>query len=251
MEGEMRALGLVVGVICAPILAFGLGGAGASAQDENPTTPGAIPNPGSYQGSMELQRRSDEQDQQFRQQQQNPAPYQQPRYNTQPGSAPRGPSAMRQYESRSRPDASNFGKASPGELAAEAALHRGDMVGAVRLWRPLAAAGDVNAQYNLGVMYEQGHGVPTSAVQAAYWYRKAAERGMPTAMLNLGSLIMINSRGPADLIPAYKWYAVAATHAADRQTAANARHNMGLIAPMMSRSQIALAQAQARAWRVP
>ena len=43
----------------------------AIAQDENPTTPGAIPNPGTYQGSTELQRQSDRQDQQFRQQQQS------------------------------------------------------------------------------------------------------------------------------------------------------------------------------------
>ena len=40
------------------------------AQDENPTTPGAIPNPSTYQGSMELQHQSDQQDQQYRQQQQ-------------------------------------------------------------------------------------------------------------------------------------------------------------------------------------
>jgi hypothetical protein len=40
------------------------------AQDENPTTPGAIPNPSTYQGSTELQRQSDQQDQKFRQQQQ-------------------------------------------------------------------------------------------------------------------------------------------------------------------------------------
>src|ERR1700693_1146099 len=45
----------------------------AFAQDENPTTPGAIPNPSTYQGSTELQRRSDQQDQQYRQQQQQPS----------------------------------------------------------------------------------------------------------------------------------------------------------------------------------
>lgn len=44
----------------------------ASAQDGNPTTPGAIPNPGTYQGSLELQRQQDHQDQQFRQQQPQP-----------------------------------------------------------------------------------------------------------------------------------------------------------------------------------
>jgi hypothetical protein len=49
------------------------------AQDENPTTPGAIPNPSTYQGSTELQHQSDQQDQQFRQQQQ-----QQPSYSGQP-----------------------------------------------------------------------------------------------------------------------------------------------------------------------
>jgi hypothetical protein len=45
---------------------------------EEPTTPGAIPNPGTYQGSQELQRQSDQQDQQFRQQQQQQSTYQQP-----------------------------------------------------------------------------------------------------------------------------------------------------------------------------
>ena len=39
-------------------------------EDENPHTPGAIPNPGTYQGSQQLQHQQDYQDQQFRQQQQ-------------------------------------------------------------------------------------------------------------------------------------------------------------------------------------
>jgi hypothetical protein len=69
---------------------------GASAQDENPTTPGAIPNPGTYQGSMELQRQQDQQDQQdqqFRQQQQP-----QPQYGNQ-SSAGRVGSGYRQAPS--------------------------------------------------------------------------------------------------------------------------------------------------------
>lgn len=51
----------------------------APAQEE-PTTPGAIPDPSTYQGSRELQRQSDQQDQQYRQQQQEPA-YQQPMHS--------------------------------------------------------------------------------------------------------------------------------------------------------------------------
>ncbi|HVH88060.1 MAG TPA: hypothetical protein VM912_15140 [Terriglobales bacterium] len=46
-------------------------------EQENPSTPGQIPDPSTYQGSTVLQQQSDQQDQQYRQQQQQPA-YQQP-----------------------------------------------------------------------------------------------------------------------------------------------------------------------------
>ena len=51
-------------------LAWTVGYHTAFAQDAvGPTTPGAIPNPGTYQGSMEIQRQQDQQAQQFRDQQ--------------------------------------------------------------------------------------------------------------------------------------------------------------------------------------
>jgi hypothetical protein len=58
----MRALVIVASF--ALLLAAGPAGA----QDDNPTTPGAIPNPGSYQGSMQLQQQERQQDMQTRQQ---------------------------------------------------------------------------------------------------------------------------------------------------------------------------------------
>ena len=52
------------------LLAWTVGYNTAFAQDAvGPTTPGAIPNPGTYQGSMEIQRQQDQQAQQFRDQQ--------------------------------------------------------------------------------------------------------------------------------------------------------------------------------------
>lgn len=51
------------------LLAWTAGYNAAFAQDVGPTTPGAIPNPGTYQGSMEIQRQQDQQAQQFRDQQ--------------------------------------------------------------------------------------------------------------------------------------------------------------------------------------
>ena len=63
---------------------------------------------------------------------------------------------------------------------ADAAFDKGDYATAMRLWRPLADQGNAAAQYNLGLMYEQGQGVPQDYAAAVSWYRKAADQGMPT-----------------------------------------------------------------------
>ena len=44
-----------------------------------------------------------------------------------------------------------------------------------------ADAGDVDAQFNLGVMYAYGNGVPQDDVEATKWYRKAADQGQADA----------------------------------------------------------------------
>lgn len=60
--------------ISASILALGaaiaMAGAAAAQEQENPSTPGQIPDPSTYQGSTVLQQQSDQQDQAYRQQQQ-------------------------------------------------------------------------------------------------------------------------------------------------------------------------------------
>ena len=63
--------------------------------------------------------------------------------------------------------------AGPFEDAASA-FDRGDYATAARLLRPLADQGHARAQYNLGVMYANGQGVPQDATEAVTWYRKAA-----------------------------------------------------------------------------
>ena len=40
-------------------------------------------------------------------------------------------------------------------------------------WRRSAARGNVQAQLNLGVMYDSGAGVPQDYAQAVEWWRKA------------------------------------------------------------------------------
>ena len=45
---------------------------------------------------------------------------------------------------------------------------------------------DAAAQFKLGVMYENGEGVPKDSVKAVEWYRKAAEQGYAPAQFKLG-----------------------------------------------------------------
>ena len=58
------------------------------------------------------------------------------------------------------------------------AYKSGDYATALREWTPLAKQGDADAQYNLGVMYEKGRGVPKDDKTAVKWYRLAAKQGM-------------------------------------------------------------------------
>ena len=48
-----------------------------------------------------------------------------------------------------------------------------------------AGDGDINAQFNLGLMYEHGHGVNQSDLKAAEWYQLAEDNGHPEAPMAL------------------------------------------------------------------
>ena len=65
------------------------------------------------------------------------------------------------------------------------ASNREDYATALREWRPLAEQGDALAQYNLGVLYRKGRGVPQDDVQARQWYEKASAQGQAKAQYNL------------------------------------------------------------------
>ena len=60
---------------------------------------------------------------------------------------------------------------------ADAALKRRDYAAALRFIRPLAEQGDASAQYNLGVLYDNGLGVPQDKVRAYMWFTLSAAQG--------------------------------------------------------------------------
>jgi Sel1 repeat len=63
----------------------------------------------------------------------------------------------------------------------DAAIKRRDYATAVRIMRSLAEQGNANAQYNLGVFYDNGLGVPRDLVRAYLWLSLAASQGRESA----------------------------------------------------------------------
>ena len=57
-----------------------------------------------------------------------------------------------------------------------------------------AEQGDAGAQFNLGIIYDNGKGVKQDFGEAVAWYRKAAEQGHAGAQFNLG-FMYDNGRG--------------------------------------------------------
>lgn len=80
------------------------------------------------------------------------------------------------------------------------AWSRGDYPAAVAQWRAPAAAGDADAQFNLGQAYKLGRGVPADQAQATELYRKAAAQGHPQATDNY-ALALFQSGKKADALP--------------------------------------------------
>ncbi len=66
-----------------------------------------------------------------------------------------------------------------------AAFQRGDYATALREWRPLAEQGVAEAQYNLGVMYGNGEGVPQDEAQAYMWFKLASSTFPPGENRNI------------------------------------------------------------------
>jgi localization factor PodJL len=129
---------------------------------------------------------------------------------------------------------------------AMAALDHGDWPTALKELKPLAEAGNPEAQFQFGSMYVRGDGVPVdystargwfekaaaqqwsdaelalgdlyargqgvvkSPTLASDWYRKAAQHGNAQAMNNLGEMASSGEGRPADPVEALGWFTGAA-----------------------------------------
>ena len=103
-----------------------------------------------------------------------------------------------------------------------------------------AKQGEAYAQYNLGVMYAFGDGVPENDAEAVKWYRKAADQGDAGGQYNLGVMYFGGDGVPENNIRAYVWWSMAKT-----QGHTFATENLEMLKPQMTKQQIAEGQALA------
>ncbi len=125
--------------------------------------------------------------------------------------------------------------------AGVAAARAGDYTAAVREWRPLAEKGHRDAQFNLGLAYENGLGVAADGAEAARWYRRAAEQKDRQAQAYLAEMYAKGLGIPRDDREALFWYRSAAElgHAA-------AQYNVGYF--YATGRGVAPSDVQAVAW---
>jgi TPR repeat protein len=85
-----------------------------------------------------------------------------------------------------------------------------DLVNAARYWRMAAQAGDVGAMKRIGTMYYRGDGVRKAPSLALGWLRRAGLAGDRDAQVLVAYCYHTGHGGPRDLPEARRWYARAA-----------------------------------------
>ena len=108
---------------------------------------------------------------------------------------------------------------------------------AVKWYRLAAEQGNASAQYNLGIMYDYGRGVPENDAEAVKWFRLAAEQGNANAQSNLGVMYSNGEGVPQNNIRAYVWFSVAATQGHE-----SARSNRDIMSKILTPTLLGQAQ---------
>jgi TPR repeat protein len=112
-----------------------------------------------------------------------------------------------------------------------------DHAEAAAWYRKAAEQGLASAQYNLGVAYDYGQGVTQDHPLAAAWYRKAAEQGLATAQSNLGDMYYLGQGVGQDDAEAIAWY---------RKAADNGSTKAKAILPLLSEKTVIAASSANR-----
>ena len=81
---------------------------------------------------------------------------------------------------------------------------------ALEILLPLAEAGNLEASYTVGMIYDFGRGVNQDDMVAGIWYRLPAENGMAEAQLAMAVLFDSGEGILQNVVEAYAWSSIAA-----------------------------------------
>jgi len=114
-----------------------------------------------------------------------------------------------------------------------------DVIEAARWFRAAADQGLASAQANLALFYFNGTGVPVDYAQSAHYARLAAEQGLPHAAINYAYLCEHGMGVSRDYLSAYLWY----SRAVAKGDKSGARH-LKSVAHHLSHEQLQQANIQ-------
>ncbi|AKH36695.1 MULTISPECIES: tetratricopeptide repeat protein [Nitrosomonas] len=99
-----------------------------------------------------------------------------------------------------------------------------DLESAAGWFHRAAEQGHAAAQFNLGLLYAEGQGVPQDSAKAVEWFTKAAEQGNVDAQNNLGVMYLVGEGVPKNIDKAIEWF-----EKAEKQGNEEARENLKAI----------------------
>jgi hypothetical protein len=112
---------------------------------------------------------------------------------------------------------------------------------AIEIWQGLAQQGHVLSQFNLGLMYETGVGVPVRYDLAFFWYRMAALNGHDDAKYNLGGLYFRGQGVEQSVEQAMRWWEESANAGNP-----NSAYNLGVLTLSQTADEATVQEAMIR-----
>jgi TPR repeat protein len=99
-----------------------------------------------------------------------------------------------------------------GNYKGYAEFKMGHYANAATIWQALAERGNAEANFNLGILNEDGLGTPADMAAALAHYEKSAQAGSSKAQYRLALLYAAGVKVPKDAIKAEQWLTAAAAN---------------------------------------
>ncbi len=97
-----------------------------------------------------------------------------------------------------------------GDLLMKTAWNNEDRIEALEWFQKSADNGNINAMYQIAIMYRDGNGPKRDNTKHLGWLKKAAENGHAQSQLMLGNMYRDGVKVESDESEAFKWYKMAA-----------------------------------------